>query len=280
MILVTGGAGFIGRRVTRQLLDAGHPVRVLDDLSGGGRPVDGAEFVRGDVTDPACVKRAMRGVTAVAHLAAVASVPAGEAFPARAARVNVTGTAIVAEAAAAAGAALAFASSAAVYPDSSEPAREDTPPAAASVYAATKLTGEALTLAVPRGTVLRLFNVYDAREGAGVIARWTAAAENRDPLPLHGDGRQTRDYVHVDDAAQVITTAVTNLLPAKVLNVCTGRAATLLEVLDAIARHHPHLVVERRPRKRSDVNASVGDPSLLQRLLPDLRLRSLEEGLA
>jgi UDP-glucose 4-epimerase len=164
--LVTGGAGFIGSHLVDALASRGDKVRVLDDLSTGRRDNlrPDADFVHASVVDRAALDRAMKGVDAVFHLAAVVSVQQCLADPAGTNEVNVTGTVRVLQAAAAAGVRrVVFASSAAVYGDTPvQPKREDHAPDPLSPYAVAKLTGERFGTTVPgiEFVALRFFNVY------------------------------------------------------------------------------------------------------------------------
>lgn len=276
MILVTGGAGFIGRRVTKLLADS-RRVRVLDDLSNAAQP-EGCEFILGDVTNLEVFNRAAEGAKVIVHLAAASSVTACDADPITAAGVNVTGAVNAIVAARREGAHLVFASSAAVYAETTKPAAEGWPAQPASLYGATKRVGEAAVVAAG-GVAARIFNAYHPTEGNGVIARWNRAATAGQPLELRGDGSQARDYVHVDDVAAAIA-ALATTRRAGVLNVCTGTSTTLNEVLAAIRRRHDGITVTRTPRLLNDVACSVGDPARLRAAAPHLRFRSLEEGLA
>ena len=149
-VLITGGAGFIGSHLTDALLAKGHSVRMLDDLSTGKRsnlPLDNpkVELIVGDVADAALVARAMQGCSAVAHLAAVASVQASVDDPVKTHQSNFIGTLNVCEAMRLAGVKrVLYASSAAVYGNNGEGASidEDTPKAPLTPYASDKLAGE------------------------------------------------------------------------------------------------------------------------------------------
>ena len=224
MILITGGAGFIGSALAIRLADAGERVRVLDDFSTGRRDaVSGnprIEVCEGDIRDAARVREALGGVGRVAHLAALASVPRAERDAETAARVNVEGTLVVLEESRRAGvSALAYASSCSVYGDAGErPIAESASLKPRSVYAVTKLAGERHVLLChrtggPPAIALRFFNVYGPGQPAdspysGVLARFCAQALAGEPPEIHGDGGQTRDFVFVTDVVEALVLAL------------------------------------------------------------------------
>ncbi|MFC4061424.1 NAD-dependent epimerase/dehydratase family protein [Planomonospora corallina] len=217
-ILVTGGAGFIGSNLVDRLLEEGHEVAVVDDLSSGSR-ANLADAVRSprfslhemDVRDPALAGLAEEfRPEAVCHLAAQISVRKSVADPVHDARLNVEGTVCVLSAARRGGTRkVVFASSVAVY---GRPAVIPVPAGAAtdprSPYAASKLSAEVYlaTFKALHGidyTTLVLSNVYGPRQSpegeAGVVAIFTDALLGGAPTVVYGDGTQTRDYVYVDD---------------------------------------------------------------------------------
>jgi UDP-glucose 4-epimerase len=247
--LVTGGAGFIGSHLTDALLAGGHVVRVLDNLSTGSR--DNLEAVRqriemieGDITDPAAVRRAMRGVELVFHQAALASVPRSVADPLATHAACATGTLNVLVAARdAAVRRVVYAASSSAYGDSARmPKHEDDPTRPLSPYAAAKLAGEQYCAAFTRvyglETVrLRYFNVFGPRQSpdsayAAVIPLFIQAlTSGRSPL-IHGDGEQSRDFTYIDDTVQAnLKAAAAPGVAGKVYNVACGRRTSLNELV-------------------------------------------------
>ncbi len=251
VFLVTGGAGFIGSHLVRFLLTRGR-VRVLDDFSSGtldnlADVLPHIELVRGSVTDVALVQKAVEGCEVVFHLAAQVSVPLSLEQPVETFEVNLYGTQLLLEAARQAGVRrFVFASSAAVYGDAPRlPKRETMVPRPISPYAWSKWYSELLcrdywrVYGVPTVS-LRFFNVYGPRQNpcsqyAAVIPRWiTAALTDRKPI-VYGDGKQTRDFVYVDDLLQGLWLAAEHPeAVGRVFNLASGRAYTLLELLQAI----------------------------------------------
>ena len=260
LFLITGGAGFIGSHLAAALVARGDHVRVLDDLSSGslanleplglGEPESGApvEFYRGDVIDADLASRACRGVHGVFHEAAQVSVPASIDDPRRSYEVNVLGTLTVLEAARTAGVErLVFAASSAAYGDSEElPKVETMAPRPRSPYASGKLASEALLEVWGhahglRTVSLRYFNVFGPRQAddspySGVIAIFARRLLAGEPVTIHGDGQQTRDFVFVDDVVRANLAAMAgDVEPGEVLNVGTGRAIRLEELYRHLA---------------------------------------------
>ncbi len=215
-VLVTGGAGFIGSHLVEALLRRGDHVRVLDDLSAGTLDnlvdcIDDVEVLVGDVRDTGTVERALAGMDAVAHLAAVVSVARSFDELELVDDVNVGGTLTVLAASRRLGLErVVCASSAAVYGDvEALPVAESAPLRPLSPYGVGKLAveGYARALTSQGGSsvvCLRYFNVYGPRQDpssdyAGVIARFLACATERRPFTVFGDGGQTRDFVYVGD---------------------------------------------------------------------------------
>jgi UDP-glucose 4-epimerase len=221
-VVVTGGAGFIGSHLAAALLAEGRRVVVVDDLSAGREALvpSGAQLEVVDVTDAAALDAVVdrAAPAAIYHLAAQASVVASVADPARDLAVNVLGTLHVLEAARRHAAPVVFASTGgALYgPDAPRPTNEDFLPVPLSPYGASKLAGEGYvrTWAAANDTphtVLRLGNVYGPRQSphgeAGVVAIFSHRLLAGEPLTLFGDGRPTRDYVHVDDVVRAFVAA-------------------------------------------------------------------------
>jgi UDP-glucose 4-epimerase len=285
LILVTGGAGFIGSHVVDALLTGGRDVRVLDDFSTGKEEnLDGAwalaarggaglQVIEGDVRDEVRMRDAADGCSAVVHLAAVASVSRSVEDPVGCDSVTHGGTVNAVRQAVEAGCEkVVLASSCAVYGDATElPIAETTPPRPLSPYASSKLASEEVCAdAADAGQLaavcLRFFNVYGPRQDpgsaySGVISRFLSAAAAGEPVTIHGDGRQSRDFVYVGDVVAAILAAVERpLTGASVLNVGTGRQTDLLEIL-AVVEERAGKTLERRtePAREGDIRHSRAD---------------------
>ncbi len=302
-ILVTGGAGFIGSHLCDALLAAGHRVSVLDDLSTGRRHnLDPRVALHvGSITDPAAVRAAASGVDGIVHLAAIASVARGnEDWPGTHA-VNQSGTIFVLDAARRASAAggpvpVVYASSAAVYGDASDVvATEALAPAPRTAYGADKL-GSELHAAVATGVHgvptlgFRFFNVYGPRQDpnspySGVISIFARRIACGEPVLLHGDGNQTRDFVHVSDVVAHLVAGMAGLraghaMPG-VLNVCTGVSVTIRDLAERLAAiRHVALDARSGPPRAGDIRQSRGCPALARRTLGVAATVPLHEGLA
>ncbi|MBA3534576.1 MAG: SDR family NAD(P)-dependent oxidoreductase, partial [Ardenticatenales bacterium] len=219
--LVTGGAGFIGSRVARRLLEAGWRVTVLDNLSMGTRETlpDGVNFVEGDVRDTDLVREVTRGVEAIFHLAAIVSIRASVDNFYQDAQVNLMGTLNLLEAAVRNGVPrFIYASSMAVYADAPTPTpiSESHPTQPVSPYGIAKLAGEQYVLNLAQqfgfeGVVLRYFNTFGPGQSftpyVGVTTIFIRRLLQGESLTIFGDGEQRRDFVHVVDVAAATVAA-------------------------------------------------------------------------
>ena len=222
-ILITGGAGFIGTHLQEAL--GGHETSVYDTAAVKPR----------DILDEGRLGEAVSGQDAVVHLAAVSDVSAAGRDPAGARAANVDGTRNVARACESGGVGmLVFASSAAVYGDA-EGVAEDARPDPASEYGRTKAEGERIVhgSAVPEKAVLRIFNAYGPG-GRGVVSRFVSAAASGARPVIYGDGRQTRDFVHVRDVAACIRHVLEGGLSGT-FNVATGVSTPVIGILRHLA---------------------------------------------
>ncbi len=275
-VLVTGGAGFIGSALVHRLAGEGAAVRVLDDLSIGRRAyLDGqpCELVVASLVDPDAVRAAVAGCDSVVHLAAWAGIPDSVADPLGTFEANVTQTLGVLDAARQAGVRrFILASSNAVLGPHEPPADETVLPHPASPYGASKLAGEAYVAAYAAtygmaACALRFSNAYGPRSlhKKSVVAAWLRSALDGGPITIHGDGEQTRDFVHVDDLAAALAAALRapeERVAGAVFQVGTGRETTVNELAAALeaALGRP-LEVRRDPARAGDVrrNASRVD---------------------
>jgi UDP-glucose 4-epimerase len=294
-ILVTGGAGFIGSNLADELACRGHQVTILDNFSTG-RIENLAEFsgsvVTGNVLDVDLVNNLVSQSEAVAHLAALGSVPRSVSEPVTSFTVNAIGTLNVLEAARLHGARVIFTSSSSVYGNLPFfPRSEEMPTAPLSPYAASKLSAEALVQTYAKTydadhVVFRLFNVYGPRQRsdgayAAVIPRFVNQALESESIQIHGTGQQSRDFTYVAAVVKVITRTIENFVTSdSPLNLAFGRSTSILEVVENL-----ELLLERKIEltfadgRHSDVYASTSDPSMLLEKFPDACDRSFSDGL-
>lgn len=264
LILVTGGAGFIGSHTVDRLVADGHRVVVVDDLRTGkranlaqhgalsfaaGSPVElvVADVSHGLFAPLAAVTAAHGPIARAIHLAAQVSVVHSLANPLVDVAVNYVGTVQVLEYARAAGVRkVAFASSAAVYGDTPVvPVVEDAPCRPLSPYGVDKLASELMlgAYAATHGvaaTPLRFFNVYGPRQDpsspySGVISIFADRARAGKPLTIFGDGQQTRDFVYVGDVARaVVAAAMADGGDGTAMNIGTGRETTVRQLAEIV----------------------------------------------
>jgi len=298
-ILITGGAGFIGTNLARQFLQ--HPqiteVRLLDDLSTGSPSnpnlVPDADFIQGSILDIDLLSTVVQGVDSIVHLAARPSVPRSIAEPRSAHDVNATGTLNVLEAARQAGNLHTIvASSSSVYgANPALPKHEGLAPQPLSPYAASKLASESYALAWQQSYGLptltfRFFNVYGPLQSAGhayaaAIPTFIDAALAGRPIPLHGDGTQSRDFTFVETVTSVITRCVVDRITSpRPVNLALGSMISISDVIIGISRLLGRsLEVDYLPSRVGDIKHSQADGSALRALVPDVVTTSFEEGL-
>jgi UDP-glucose 4-epimerase len=302
-VTITGGAGFIGANLAAQLRRSPDPIDVvvLDDLSTGRREnLDGvdAELVEGTILDPRALDRALDGADAVVHLAARPSVPKSIADPMASHRANDVGTVEVLEAARRAGAGtsrsphVVVASSSSVYGSNPElPKHEGLVPRPVSPYAASKLATESYALAWASSfgmdvLAMRFFNVFGPLQPAGhayaaVVPAFVDAALEGRPLPVHGDGSQSRDFTYVGSVCRVLEEAVRGRVSYDgPVNLAFGSRITLLEVIEAIEAELGHAVErEHQPTRAGDVPHSQADTARLRALFPGVEPVTFVDGL-
>ncbi len=297
--MVTGGAGFIGANLCRALRrERGvERVVVLDNFSTGRADnltdVDGLEVVEGSILDVDLLGRVFQGADAVVHLAARASVPRSLEDPVATHDANATGTLRVLEAARHAGGAhVVVASSSSVYgANRSLPAGEDLAPLPLSPYAASKLAAEGYSLSYANSfelpvMVFRFFNVFGPFQRAGhayaaVVPAFLSAALAGDALPVHGDGRQTRDFTFVGSVVRVLCAALDGVVTAPTpVNLAFGGRCSLLELADTLGEIiGGPLAMAHGPVRPGDVRDSQADQTRLRALFPEVEPVPLAEGL-
>jgi len=278
-IVVTGCAGFIGYHVARHLLERGHRVIGIDNLSRG-KPERleeleslGARCEKKDILSVDCLEG-----DAVVHAAALISVEESWMKPLLYHEVNATGTLKLLLASAGRVRRFIYISSAAVYGDPVRlPIDEEHPTRPISPYGASKLAGECYARAFSTRievVILRLFNSYGIGQNpeySGVISRFLERALSGKPLVVHGDGLQTRDFVHVRDVARAVEWALT--AEPGTYNIASGRPTRIIDLAKMIAGWFGVGIVHGPPRE-GDIRQSYASTKADWR--PSI---SLEEGL-
>ncbi len=291
--LVTGGAGFIGSRLTRALLDRGLGVTVLDDLSMGRRDrVDPrATFVLGDVRQRDAVERALKGVDAVFHLAARVTIRGSADEYIDDADRNLMGTlSLVRSIDPSRVRHMTFASSMAVYGEGrpgtavgEDHVQEPLSPYGVSKWAAERIARQVLEPLGVRFTALRFFNTFGPGQTytpyVGVVTIFVTRLLSGKPPVILGDGEQTRDFVHVDDIVAGVIASLDG--PPGTYNLGSGRGTTVNEVAALlIARLAPGLVAARAPANAGELRYSVADIGRARSALGYAPTRSLQTHVA
>jgi len=259
-ILITGGAGFVGLNVLKRMLRVSdEQIRILDNFSnstpervdqvvGSAAAANRVQVVRGDIADAPAVRQAMKHIDTVVHLAAQTGVGPSIADPVRDLEINVVGTFNLLKACADAKVRrFVMASSAATVGNAQPPQREDMPARPVSPYGASKAAGEAYCSAFHRAfgieaLALRFSNVYGPLSWSkgSVVAHFAKQAIAGKPLVVNGDGSQTRDFLHVEDLAEVICLAANSPLPHELLgepcNVATGVQTRIADLAQLFRR--------------------------------------------
>lgn len=302
LCLVTGGAGFIGSHIVEELLRRGHEVRVVDNLVTGfrhniayleslGKPF---EFLEGSLGDPSVAERAVAGVEAIFHKAALPSVPRSVLDPFQSQTCGEVATLALLAAAAKAGVRrVIYASSSSIYGDTPTlPKVETMTPKPLSPYAATKLAGEGYMAAF--GSIsdldticLRYFNVFGERQDptsqySGVIARFTDRMAQGERPVIFGDGETSRDFTYVANVvhANMLALEATGRFSGEVFNIACGDRISLKQLAAAVnVALGTDLEPVFEPHRVGDIKHSLADISKAERMLGYRPLVSFAEGI-
>lgn len=290
-IVVTGGAGFIGSHLADALLHAGHEVHVVDNLANGKREdvPEGAIFHEFDICDTRKLTVLFEGTYAVFHLAALPRVTYSYDYPVESHEANIDGTFSVLMAArdAKVGRVVYAGSSSSYGNQDSLPFTEDMRPRPVSLYSFQKYAGEEYArlfsenYGLPTVT-LRFFSVYGPRmrpDGGYALAipKFLESRKEGKPLPITGDGSNTRDFTHVRDVVRACMLAMESSYVGKgeVVNIAAGRNVSVNALADLIGGEREYL-----PPRPGDAQDTFGDTARARALLDWSPSVTLEEGIA
>jgi UDP-glucose 4-epimerase len=294
-ILVTGGAGFIGSNLVKQLVRDGNSVIVLDNFLSGYKenlhPFPQVQIVEGDVRDRSAVDKAIEGADVVFHLAASVGNKRSIDFPIVDAEINVLGTLNILEAARKEGVRkIVTSSSAGIFGElKTLPIKEDHPIEPDSPYGCTKLCEEKLCLSYAKlydieAVCLRYFNVYGPNQRfdayGNVIPIFVFRMLNNQPLIIYGDGEQTRDFVHVDDVVQANIKAAQTIGVSGAFNIASGTRVTINHLVEIIIdQQKADIKIEHTDERKGDVRHSLADISLAKQKINYYPSVNLENGI-
>ena len=300
-VLITGGAGFIGRHCAQKFLDAGWEVRLLDSVpieENDFLVISGCSVLNGDVRDEQAVERAIKDCDAVVHLAAVVSVPQSMEDPEKTMDINVRGTRNILEASQRLNLNhVIIASSAAVYGENGTiPLDEKTILKPFSPYGESKVHNEIdverARKAGLNAIALRFFNVYGSNQSnvsgyASLIPSFIEKMIRREQPQIHGDGLQSRDFIHVSDLANAIVklSTLSERFPAPVANVATQTQTTVMDIFETINDHliQTHHYASIQPQfisaRAGDITHSCGSNARLKSTIDWLPSVKVNDGL-
>ena len=287
-VLVTGGAGFIGSHIVHKLVEYGADVTVLDNLYSGKMSnlegvIDRIRFIEGDICDSAALDQALEGIEMISHQAARRSVPESVANPLIYNEVNVNGTlGLFIKARDKGIKRIGVASSSSVYGDIDLfPQSEEKLPAPISPYAASKANVEhySTVFCAMYGMEIvnfRYFNVYGPRQSlddeyAVVVPKFIVSLLRGESPPIFGDGEQSRDFVYVENVADVNIKALTadaSRIAGQVFNVGQGRANTVNNLFRTIKElTGADVEPAYMPQRKGDVRKTHADISRIKNIL-------------
>ena len=293
--LVTGGAGFLGSALANRLREEGHRVSVLDDLSSGDRDRLHPDivFTQGDIDNIPLLWSLLQDVDCVYHLAARVSVAQSILHPRDYNRVNVGGSVSLMEAMRDTGVRrVVFTSSGAVYGSQENlPVREIDAPHPDSPYAVSKWSAEQYVHTIGQlwgleTVALRIFNTYGPNQRlpmshAPVIPRFIQQVLTGGSIVLFGSGKQTRDFVYIDDVLEaLVRSATAEAVNRGIVNIGSGRETSISELVHQVAQVTGHEInLIHNPSKSGGVPRLVADISRARELLDFEPKTSLQDGL-
>jgi len=292
-ILVTGGAGFIGGYLVDFLLNS-HKVTIYDNLSNSSKETlnslikKGARFFKGDILDYDTLVESSKGFDLVIHLAAKLDVTESTLHPEVVENINVNGTINVLKSCIKNNTKkIIFASSAAVYGDSNIAVTENIETKPISPYGTSKMLAENEIKKMAKNNldyvILRLFNIYGKRQNrqyAGVISKFTENLSKDNPLVIYGDGKQTRDFISINDVINAFD-CVVKINSSGTYNIASGKSISIKELakifLDISGKK---VEIKYKSAKKEDIKYSQADITLAKKELGFNPKVNLKEGLS
>jgi dTDP-glucose 4,6-dehydratase len=292
-ILVTGGAGFIGRWVVKKLLDE-HEVIALDNLSNGSlrnikefKDNPKFKFIKGDILDAKLINRTFEDVELCLHLAAQINVQESLDNPEMTFTNNVVGTYNVLEACRKNDARLLLTGTCMVYDTaSSMPINEEHPINPKSPYAGSKIAAEELAISYHHGyglpvVIVRPFNTYGPFQKSnmegGVVSIFIRRFLEGKPLVVYGDGNQTRDLLYVEDCADfIVSAAFCKKAVGEIINAGTGKDIRIKDLALMVCKDERQIIHVPHHHQQSEIPKLICDYTKAKRLLgwePKISLR-------
>ncbi|WP_287589147.1 NAD-dependent epimerase/dehydratase family protein [Candidatus Borrarchaeum sp.] len=288
LILITGGAGFIGSHLASELLKKGYSVRIIDNLYTGKREnvPKNAEFIFGDIRKINDLKDLLKDVECIFHHAAHVSVPESVRNPILDFDINVNGTFFLLEDARKHEVEkFIFASSAAIYGTTGEKIPETFEKNPKNPYGLNKLIAEKYCqhyyrLYGLKTNILRYFNVYGPKKRGNAVDVFIRNALAQSPLKINGDGTQFRDFVHVSDVVGATISCFLSDIHGEIYNVGTGIATKVIDLAEKIikATGTSSKILFESPRP-GDIKGITSDIKKIQRELSFVPQYSIEKGL-
>jgi nucleoside-diphosphate-sugar epimerase len=287
IMVVTGGAGFIGSHLSEKLLRLGYIVRIIDNLCQGKAEYipDGAEFYEGNVLDKELLKKVLTGAKGVFHMAAMSKVAPSIEKIEYCTEQNVLGTLNVLITARECNVQkVVYSASSSYYGNRQAPQNEEMLPNPLNPYALSKYVGEQYcelyTVLYGLPTIsLRYFNVYGRRQPsvgayALVLGIFLKNLKEGKPLVIHGKGEQRRDFIHVNDIVEANIAAFKSEAKGMVLNVGSGKNISIQELADLISKDQIY-----EPRRAGDAEITLADISKTRKILNWAPKVTIEEGI-
>jgi len=294
-ILITGGLGFIGSHLTKYLSGQGNKIIIFDNLYNSKTQQfknSNIKIIKGDILDYPSLSKSLQNIDVVIHLAAQISVTDSIKDPDNTMKVNVDGTQNVLAACLENNIKNFIAiSTAAIFGNQNEIVNENSKTDPISPYGKSKLMMEEKILDFSKkhnlnSIILRFFNLYGPGQSpqyAGVIAKFLDKIKEDKPLEIYGDGSQTRDFIHIDDAVECIAFAIKNISKktGKIYNVGSGKSTSILEIANLLLElSGKNLPINFKPEIKGDILHSKTSISLVKKEIGFEPKISLKEGLS